>query len=264
VFKLKHSVLALAILPLAGAASAAQLDLVGDFGASAFAYGSGNFSGATPSFTAFQSHYSDCFNVSGLNCVTSGPSGATPGSSNLPGIGLGEGALNFITVNVPADTLWAHPGNSADADAVIRFTAQAAGLYTLDGLFSRLDNMTSGSNDPGNNGVSVAIYQTTGSVTSEIWSSSALAGAGVTEGTTASYDFSALLGAGDILSYVVNYNGNYYNDSTGLRGTISFSPGGNDAGVGSVPEPASWAMMLGGFGVIGGTLRRRQRVISFG
>jgi hypothetical protein len=29
----------------------------------------------------------------------------------------------------------------------------------------------------------------------------------------------------------------------------------------SVPEPASWAMMLGGFGLIGGALRSRRRVV---
>ena len=35
--------------------------------------------------------------------------------------------------------------------------------------------------------------------------------------------------------------------------------------VGDVPEPASWAMMLGGFGLIGGALRSRRRVaVSFG
>ncbi|HTI30980.1 MAG TPA: PEPxxWA-CTERM sorting domain-containing protein [Sphingomonas sp.] len=34
------------------------------------------------------------------------------------------------------------------------------------------------------------------------------------------------------------------------------SIGGTIAGV---PEPASWALMIGGFGLIGGTLRRRQR-----
>jgi hypothetical protein len=28
---------------------------------------------------------------------------------------------------------------------------------------------------------------------------------------------------------------------------------------GAVPEPASWAMMLGGFGLVGGALRRRQQ-----
>ncbi|MGL4541154.1 MAG: PEPxxWA-CTERM sorting domain-containing protein, partial [Polymorphobacter sp.] len=28
--------------------------------------------------------------------------------------------------------------------------------------------------------------------------------------------------------------------------------------VGTVPEPASWALMLAGFGVVGGALRRRN------
>lgn len=30
--------------------------------------------------------------------------------------------------------------------------------------------------------------------------------------------------------------------------------------VAAVPEPASWAMMIGGFGLVGGTMRRRQKV----
>ena len=32
---------------------------------------------------------------------------------------------------------------------------------------------------------------------------------------------------------------------------------------GAVPEPASWALMLGGFGLVGGTLRARRRTIAF-
>lgn len=28
----------------------------------------------------------------------------------------------------------------------------------------------------------------------------------------------------------------------------------------AVPEPVSWAMMVGGFGLVGGTMRRRQKV----
>ncbi len=40
---------------------------------------------------------------------------------------------------------------------------------------------------------------------------------------------------------------------------------GSTGGDGAVPEPATWAMMLAGFGIIGGTMRRRQRtVVSFG
>jgi len=34
-------------------------------------------------------------------------------------------------------------------------------------------------------------------------------------------------------------------------------------GAGAVPEPASWAMMLGGFGLVGGAMRRRKAAVRF-
>jgi len=36
-----------------------------------------------------------------------------------------------------------------------------------------------------------------------------------------------------------------------------------DPGTPSVPEPASWALMLGGFGLVGGALRSHRRSVSF-
>jgi hypothetical protein len=50
-------------------------------------------------------------------------------------------------------------------------------------------------------------------------------------------------------------------------GNVVFAPGTMPAAfttlsgsleIGSVPEPASWAMMVGGFALVGGTLRRRR------
>jgi len=32
---------------------------------------------------------------------------------------------------------------------------------------------------------------------------------------------------------------------------------------GAVPEPASWALMLGGFGIVGGAMRARRRTVAF-
>jgi len=32
---------------------------------------------------------------------------------------------------------------------------------------------------------------------------------------------------------------------------------------GAVPEPATWAMLIGGFGMVGGTLRRRRTAVRF-
>jgi len=39
-------------------------------------------------------------------------------------------------------------------------------------------------------------------------------------------------------------------------------PGGGEA-PGAVPEPASWALMIAGFGLVGIAMRRRQVSISF-
>jgi hypothetical protein len=38
--------------------------------------------------------------------------------------------------------------------------------------------------------------------------------------------------------------------------TFTYTP----SGAGAVPEPATWAMMIGGFGMVGGAMRRRQKV----
>ena len=73
-------------------------------------------------------------------------------------------------------------------------------------------------------------------------------------------------------------NGDWFASATNRRLSLNFAPGDNagavrfsssgvafefdsiGAHVAGVPEPASWALMIGGFGLIGGALRRRQRV----
>ena len=71
-------------------------------------------------------------------------------------------------------------------------------------------------------------------------------------------------------SYALNYSGSFtlaadtelafitedyypYDNAGGV--VLSIAP----AGVAGVPEPASWALMIGGFGMMGATMRRRQR-----
>ncbi len=43
----------------------------------------------------------------------------------------------------------------------------------------------------------------------------------------------------------------------------TWRPSGDDHDTLGVPEPASWAMMLGGFGLIGATMRRRRTAFTF-
>lgn len=47
--------------------------------------------------------------------------------------------------------------------------------------------------------------------------------------------------------------GQFTYDGNGGQAVFSYS-----TGVGAVPEPASWALMIGGFGMAGATLRRRR------
>lgn len=50
-------------------------------------------------------------------------------------------------------------------------------------------------------------------------------------------------------------------DSGVQLGTLRISD--PDAAPGGVPEPASWAMMLSGFGMVGTALRRRKAIVRF-
>ena len=62
-------------------------------------------------------------------------------------------------------------------------------------------------------------------------------------------------------SYGFSYFG--INDSvTGLQAYAALDVASFTSSAAAVPEPASWAMMIGGFGIVGGALRRRPRRIA--
>lgn len=59
--------------------------------------------------------------------------------------------------------------------------------------------------------------------------------------------------------YTIAYSGTVDGAPAGVGSSITFAAGN------AVPEPASWALMLGGFGMMGGVLRsRRKTAVSFG
>ena len=63
----------------------------------------------------------------------------------------------------------------------------------------------------------------------------------------------------------VNFGGTAYSiDFGGTANRVAFDNiTFGSANPGGVPEPAAWAMMLAGFGLVGGAMRRRQANVSF-
>jgi hypothetical protein len=67
--------------------------------------------------------------------------------------------------------------------------------------------------------------------------------------------FSARTDNGDLITSVVfDTNGSGVGDIRQVR------VGGFAGSAPAVPEPATWAMMLGGFGLLGAAMRRKSRV----
>jgi hypothetical protein len=94
--------------------------------------------------------------------------------------------------------------------------------------------------------------------------SSATAGCGYTGWIGSSY---AITSAG---SYRIRFGVTNMGD-TGFQSGLAFNnitvagntvPGGG-GGTGAVPEPATWAMMIAGFGLVGGAMRRRVSKVAF-
>ena len=89
------------------------------------------------------------------------------------------------------------------------------------------------------------------------------------------YDTIGYGGSVQAENYNVKYLGLYYGPTSGYTGVLGVSAasayvqdnlGGQNAinyafrNTGAVPEPAAWAMMLAGFGLVGSAMRRRSKV----
>ena len=227
-----------AALSATAPANAATYDAVGDFSIASnpngvWAYGTG-LAGST--FTALP--------VSGTSLLGSNsfdywqvtdPVDLVP----LVGKNVGSDPIIFSTVLVPTGVLEVHPGPSTDT--IVQFTAPTAGSYTLSTSFELLDISPSG--------VTAEVYNNGTQLFSDTLTSPGANQGTDTPGQSVSFSDTLHLNAGDTLSFAVNNDGNFLFDSTGLTATISSA----------VPEPASWAMMLAGFGGLGAAMRMRRK-----
>ena len=218
----------------AGPAAAATYDAFSSFngvnGAGGFTYGYTD--GAT--LTAFDTTTLGgvCALGAGSTCLYASSQG------NLPQASVGGG---YPTVSVPADAILVHPGDSQSLSDFAGYTAASAGAYsyaitlksvgidTVDGTGYRTFTALGGVVTLGAR-AQLPTYQSTGSLT----------------GTQT-------LAPGEMFGVIVDDNGNYGGDSTGLNFSIT-----------AVPEPAAWGLMLAGFGMVGAAARRRRSPLIVG
>jgi hypothetical protein len=156
--------------------------------------------------------------------------------AGLPGVYKSLTTLSELTYTVPNDRLLAHPG--AGNPLGIFFVAPQAGVYDFTASFDILDRSPSG--------VFIAGFTTAGGAVSSVQG-----GLLNSQNLAFTRTGSLTMAQGEILGFIINNGGNYANDSTGVD--IRLTTAG-------VPEPATWAMMILGFGAAGSILRRRAAI----
>jgi hypothetical protein len=192
------------------------LNIADDFGNSAFSYGYETSLGGTLNpYTV-----TDSTTTPGVTALLQ--SGTFPGFPPYVGHNTTGAPLNLGFATLPADTLDMHPGQNGEY-TVVRFTASAGGSYAITGLFSDLDNT----------GTTTDVHILLNGI-------SIFSGAINGVGTTAPFNLTETLAASDTVDFLVGFgsNGNFFNDSTGLAGTISTST--------TAPEPGSIGLLGAG------------------
>lgn len=184
--------------------------------------------------------------------------------------------LRGFTFGVPVATFAANPGAQVLTARQVQRTTAGIGVASEPG-----DGQTNQVDNTGNNELleiafnTPGLYRIVGATFSVVDSNDTLALYGMTGSTYTRLGFTGDLDgtpplAGTIpASMVALGNGRFRYTFGGFQGFNSFRLGANlengdgfaleSVTLAAVPEPTTWAMMILGFGVIGGALRRRKR-----
>ena len=82
-------------------------------------------------------------------------------------------------------------------------------------------------------------------------------------GGTADVDFSETARLSSLGFFDAAGNPIAFGTLTGASGRLYDANGVHTAAVGGVPEPTTWALLVGGFALVGAMTRRRRRVVAY-
>lgn len=220
--------LAVTVLGTCLAMSTRADDIAGSFSTAsnpngAWSYGS--FVESTSTFVPLATSGTDC----GL------PFWAGPGGFPVV-VGNNTGSsVSCSSWTLPTDTLNLHPTDIAGTDADVRWTAPAAGTYTINGSYSALD-LTTTFDSVLVNGASLFSINIDASTKSS------------------SFALTQTLAAGSTIDFTVNccsgLDHDYFNDSTGLKGTIDLSSN-------AAPEPSTLLLVFSASALLFPLIRHR-------
>jgi hypothetical protein len=181
--------------------------------------------------------------VTGVNATFA----QTFAGQTVVGTGISGTPTNPLTL-APAGTItvsFFNPGVSAASNSLLSQPGNAAPLSVLLGSLADSFTFTMGSAEPPSI-VRVRAFAADGSLTGS-----------TTINMLNGYNVYSLSGLG-------NFKGLTFFDNDDANGVRFQNMSYNSVAVGAIPEAATWAMMLAGFGIVGAAMRRRQRVsVSF-
>ena len=233
-----QKLLSLAIAAAAIAAAPAAAVTYDAFASFNGVNGNGNFNYGYTDGTTLTS-----FDFSGTNGACALGTGSTclyaTALGNLPQASIGG---SYPTVNVPTDAVLVHPGNSDAQSNYVGFVATTGGSYnyTID-LQSRGIDTTDGIGYRSFTSVGGVVTLGARNVIPTYLATATLAG-------------TQSLAVGSVFGVIVDRNGIYYGDSTGVKFVVD--------GPSAVPEPAVWGLMIAGFAMVGAAARRRSAVVA--
>lgn len=127
-------------------------------------------------------------------------------------------AISYPGNTFQPNQLLLHPGNSLDAESILRFLVPEDGLYDLNGSFLAIDTIeTIGRNS---DGVTVSVE----AAGSSVGSSDQISGFGSDSDHVVAQS-SVFLNQGDYIDFIVNPNNNFYDDGTLLTASVRFDDG---------------------------------------